>query len=121
MIPMLIRQNIKFGFFIVNQSNDGFDRGSTLVWAINKFYLTSMLIPDFGSLFNRAKLLNIGFDYTAKLNEFDCFIFHDVDLILQDDRAIYHCIEGVAQHYSGFIDKFAYKLLYQRIFGGITG
>ena len=80
-----------------------------------------MSIPSSWSLFNRAKLLNIGFDYAAKLNEFDCFIFHDVDLLLQDDRAIYHCVEGVAQHYSGFIDKFDYELLYDEIFGGITG
>ena len=29
MIPMLIRQNIKFAFFVINQSDDGF-KGSTL-------------------------------------------------------------------------------------------
>ena len=35
--------------------------------------------------FNRAKLLNVGF-YEAERDGFDCFMFHDVDLILEDDR-----------------------------------
>ena len=95
MIPILIRQNIKYGFYVINQSGN--------------------------ALFNRAKLLNIGFDYVSDLDEFDCFIFHDVDLILENDKAIYKCIDGVAQHYSGYIDKFDYQLLYKKLFGGITG
>ena len=34
------------------------------------------------------------------MNEFDCFIFHDVDLLLENDNAIYHC-EETPLHYSG--------------------
>ena len=65
MIPIFVRQNIRFKIFLINQID--------------------------GDLFNRAKLLNIGFKEARKENDFDCFIFHDVDLIVEDDRAIYHC------------------------------
>ena len=51
------------------------------------------------------------------LNEFDCFIFHDVDLLIENDLAIYHC-EEIPLHYSGYIDTFKYKLLYGSLFGG---
>ena len=54
------------------------------------------------------------------MGEFDCFVFHDVDLILENDRAIYQCKQRGAQHFSGFIDKFKYHLPYSRIFGGVT-
>ena len=97
MIPILTRQNNKFTFFVINQSS-----------------LAS-------SPFNRAKLLNIGFDLASNTSAYDCFIFHDVDLILENDRAIYHCENQAALHMSGFIDKFNYKLPYGRIFGGVTG
>merc|ERR1712037_956377 len=54
MVPILIRQNNHFSIYLVSQVHDD-------------------------SPFNRAKLLNIGFD-VAKKDGFDCFFFHDVDL-----------------------------------------
>ena len=47
-------------------------------------------------------------------------MFHDVDLILENDKAIYNCFndEKIVWHYSGYIDKFKYRLLYQYLFGG---
>ena len=64
--------------------------------------------------------MNIGFDQASKRKEFDCFMFHDVDLILENDKAIYNCFndEKIVWHYSGYIDKFKYRLLYQYLFGG---
>jgi len=93
MIPVLIRQKLTFRFYIINQTA--------------------------GSPFNRAKLLNIGFLEASQDYNFDCFIFHDVDLILEDDRCLYRC-DGTPQHYSVAIDKFHYRLPYRKIFGGIT-
>lgn len=97
MIPILTRQNNKFTFFVINQSSVA------------------------NAPFNRAKLLNIGFGLASNTSAYDCFIFHDVDLILENDRAIYHCEDQAALHLSGYIDKFNYKLPYGRIFGGVTG
>ena len=58
--------------------------------------------------FNKAKLMNIGFLEALKQYDFDCFIFHDVDLIPEDDRNLYTCPEQ-PRHMSVAIDKFKYK------------
>uniref|UniRef100_A0A7E4VAX9 Beta-1,4-N-acetylgalactosaminyltransferase n=1 Tax=Panagrellus redivivus TaxID=6233 RepID=A0A7E4VAX9_PANRE len=69
--------------------------------------------------FNRAKLMNVGFAEAMKVYDFQCFIFHDVDLLPEDDRNLYYCPEQ-PRHMSVAIDKFKYKLPYESIFGGIS-
>lgn len=94
MIPILIRQNVMFQFFVVTQTQN--------------------------SIFNRGKLMNIGFAEARKLNEFDCYFFHDVDLIIENDEAIYHCRTNPL-HYSGYINKWNYTLPSNWIpYGGVT-
>lgn len=41
--------------------------------------------------FNRAKLLNVGYLEALKEAKWDCFIFHDVDLVPENDFNIYTC------------------------------
>lgn len=41
--------------------------------------------------FNRAKLLNIGYLEALKDYSWDCFIFHDVDLVPENDHNLYVC------------------------------
>ena len=55
--------------------------------------------------FNRAKLLNIGFVETLKIAKLDCFIFHDVDLLPQNDFNIYACTHHPRHMYSA-VDTF---------------
>lgn len=59
--PILMRQQINYTLFVIEEISD--------------------------IKFNRAKLFNIGFQEAMKLDpSFQCFIFHDVDLLPEDDR-----------------------------------
>ncbi|KAH9374039.1 hypothetical protein HPB48_005308 [Haemaphysalis longicornis] len=61
--------------------------------------------------FNRAKLLNIGFEIPKKEYDYDCFVFHDVDLIPNYDKNIYACREN-PYHLSICLDAQRYKYAY---------
>ena len=80
--PFLMKQQIDYGIFLVEQTSDG--------------------------SFNRAKLMNVGFVEALKLYEWDCFVFHDVDLLPMDDRNLYNC-PSQPRHMSVAVDIFAYK------------
>lgn len=62
--------------------------------------------------FNRGILMNIGFIESLKTtsDKWDCFMFHDVDLIPEEDRNIYSCPE-TPRHMSSAVSKFKYKYL----------
>ncbi|KAI6171161.1 Beta-1,4-N-acetylgalactosaminyltransferase bre-4 [Aphelenchoides bicaudatus] len=69
--------------------------------------------------FNRAKLMNIGFAEANKLYKWDCYVFHDVDLLPENDKNIYSCPEQ-PRHLSVAVDTLDYKLSYVSLFGGAT-
>ncbi|XP_059142359.1 beta-1,4-galactosyltransferase 4-like [Physella acuta] len=94
LIPMMQRQKIDATFFVIEQA------------------------PP--TLFNRAALFNVGFLEASKLGNFDCFIFHDVDLIPLNDRNLYRCDEHPI-HFAVAMDKYEYKLPYKKYFGGVVG
>jgi hypothetical protein len=91
--PFLMKQQIDYGIYIVEQSAEG--------------------------SFNRAKLMNIGFVEALKVYDWDCFIFHDVDLLPMDDRNLYNC-PTQPRHMSVAIDTFKFQLPYSSIFGGVS-
>ena len=57
---------------------------------------------------NRGILRNIGFQEVDKLDTFQCFVFHDVDLIPENATNFYEC-EKQPLHLSSAIDSFHYK------------
>ena len=59
-------------------------------------------------IFNRAGLLNVGFLEASKREKFDCFIFHDVDLIPMDLCNVYKCGDK-PRHLAVAINKFKYE------------
>uniref|UniRef100_A0AC34Q3A7 Beta-1,4-galactosyltransferase n=1 Tax=Panagrolaimus sp. JU765 TaxID=591449 RepID=A0AC34Q3A7_9BILA len=69
--------------------------------------------------FNRGKLLNVGIIEALKTYDWNCFVFHDVDLLLEDDRALYSCSDQ-PKHLSAYMDKFEYKIPYDNYFGGVS-
>lgn len=93
MHPFLRKQEIDYTIFIIEQKGEG---------------------P-----FNRAMLMNVGFAEASKVRDFDCFIFHDVDLLPEDDRNLYTCPEQ-PRHMSVAVDVFKYKLPYSSLFGGVS-
>lgn len=62
--------------------------------------------------FNRAKLMNVGYAEAMKVYDWQCFIFHDVDLLAEDDRNIYSCPDQ-PRHMSVAVNKFKYKFVFQ--------
>lgn len=86
-------------------------------------------------LFNRAKLLNIGFVEAQKRYPTDCYIFHDVIILYQFQHANFHgdCFQvdllprslnnmyacsSMPRHLSSAIDVLGYQLPYRTNFGG---
>ena len=65
MHPILARQQLDYQVFLVEQADQ---------WP-----------------FNRAALMNVGVVEAKRLGNFSCFVFHDVDMLPEDDRALYKC------------------------------
>lgn len=72
----------------------------------------------FDKSFNRGKLLNCGFDYLK--DEYDFFIFHDVDMIPSDISSYYIKEDEKIVHLATNASQFNYNLPYNDYFGGIV-
>ncbi|KAK5969584.1 N-acetyllactosaminide 3-alpha-galactosyltransferase, partial [Trichostrongylus colubriformis] len=70
--------------------------------------------------FNRAKLFNVGYVEAKKLYDWECYVFHDVDLLPENDRNLHTCPTKNPRHLAVAVDKFHYKLLYAKMFGTST-
>jgi len=68
--------------------------------------------------FNKGAIYNIGFKETLKYDDYDCHVFHDVDLLCETDTNYYGCPNS-PMHLSVGIDKFNYTLSYNELIGGI--
>jgi hypothetical protein len=90
--PMLRRQQLDYRIYVVEQYGD--------------------------HTFNKARIMNIAFVEALKQYNFQCFVFHDVDLVPEDDRNMYSC-PTQPRHMSVAIDEMGYKLAYQELVGGV--
>lgn len=66
-------------------------------------------------LFNRGKLLNVGF--CEKQNDYDYFIFHDVDMI--PFKNVDYSYSKEICHLSRHVEQFNYKMPYETYLGGV--
>ncbi|XP_064606620.1 beta-1,4-N-acetylgalactosaminyltransferase bre-4-like [Liolophura sinensis] len=92
LLPLLKRQLLDFQIFVVEQIGN--------------------------TTFNKGKLMNAGFLEAIYFGDFHCFIFHDVDLIPEDDRILYRC-PRTPRHLSVAVDTLDYKLPYDKLVGGV--
>ena len=75
--------------------------------------------PVAGVRFNRAMLRNIGFAEAIKDRDWNCFIFHDVDMLPESDEIPYVCRDKPI-HLSAAVNTMNYQLPYSTIFGGVV-
>jgi hypothetical protein len=75
----------------------------------------------YNNTFNKGIVMNGCFKEILKLEpNTPCFIMHDVDLLLIDDRNMYSCPMH-PRHLSVAIDKFNFYLPYKALVGGVLG
>ncbi|KAM9788792.1 beta-1,4-galactosyltransferase 4 [Neosynchiropus ocellatus] len=91
--PFLQRQQLHYAIYVIQQAGD--------------------------VTFNRAKLLNVGYLEALKDRSWDCFIFHDVDLVPENDHNLYLC-DKQPKHLVVGRNATGYKLRYKGYFGGVT-
>ncbi|XP_076025012.1 beta-1,4-galactosyltransferase 4 [Genypterus blacodes] len=91
--PFLQRQQLHYAIYIIQQAGD--------------------------ATFNRAKLLNVGYLEALKDFRWDCFIFHDVDLVPENDHNLYFCSKQ-PKHLVVGRNATGYKLHYKGYFGGVS-
>lgn len=78
--PFLQRQLLEYKIYVINQTGT--------------------------EQFNKGATLNVGFIEALNDNpDWDCFIFHDVDLLPEDDRNLYHCTQQPRHLSIGTVDS----------------
>jgi N-terminal region of glycosyl transferase group 7 len=83
--PMLQRQQRDYAIFVVEQEGN--------------------------TSFNRAALMNVGFLEALQADDnFSCFVFHDVDLLPENDRNVYECAPQ-PRHMSHAVNTLNYRSL----------
>ncbi|XP_052684453.1 beta-1,4-N-acetylgalactosaminyltransferase bre-4-like isoform X1 [Crassostrea angulata] len=94
MHAFLMKQQLEYAIYVIEQSKD-FE-------------------------FNRGFLFNVGFKEALKDSDYDCFVFHDVDLLPENDHNIYTCPVDQPKHLSVILENWDYKLPYDANFGGVS-
>ena len=64
--------------------------------------------------FNRGKLMNIGFREALRIFPYKCFVFHDVDLLPEDDRINYGCKHSPMLSYGAVCSTICFKKAFKK-------
>ena len=60
-------------------------------------------------IFNKGIIMNVAFREALKRRStFDCFIYHDVDLLPENDYNVYECDPTGPRHLSPAVDELRY-------------
>lgn len=97
MHPFLQRQQLNYAIIVAEQTGEL----QFISCVLLNVLITSLLVftNAEGSLFNRGALMNVGFKEAQLLDNFQCFFFHDVDNLPENDGNPYSCPEdGKPRH-----------------------
>ena len=75
----------------------------------NAYYGVYLLEHDDDLLFNKGILMNSGFMEVQQEDDYDCFIFHDVDMIPENDNIVYNCSRQAPKLIASSINEFNYS------------
>ena len=72
--------------------------------------------------FNRGAIMNAAFLEARKLDNFTCYVFHDVDMVPETDLALYRCPASSREvlHLAVAVSRWRYRLTYPSYLGGIV-
>ncbi|KAK2151239.1 hypothetical protein LSH36_371g02015 [Paralvinella palmiformis] len=73
------------------------------------YYTIFVVEQIYPAVFNKASIMNAGYREATLADSFDCFIFHDVDMIPENDYNFYTCT-AQPRHVGSHCDKFNYKI-----------
>ncbi|KAL0281041.1 UNVERIFIED_CONTAM: hypothetical protein PYX00_002156 [Menopon gallinae] len=77
------------------------------------------VVEQYGNeTFNKGSIMNAGFIEAMKDEIYHCFIFHDVDLIPENDQNMYSCPQ-MPRHLSVAVNELKYMLPYPELVGGV--
>lgn len=72
------------------------------------------------ALFQKGPLLNAGFKHVVKEFNPDCVIFHEVNLVPEDGRNFYQCLNHSVLHLSPSQSHLKYRLPYRALLAGVV-
>lgn len=83
-----------------------------------RYYRIYVVEQAYNDTFNKGRIMNIGYQEASKDYDWDCYIFHDVDMIPQNDNNLYEC-GTQPRHLSPALDEMRYTLMYSTLVGGV--
>lgn len=69
-------------------------------------------------IFNKGSIMNAAFLEINKFDKFDCIIFHDVDMLMEDGRLMYNCVDS-PRHIGAMVQKYNYTFPCKCHVGGV--
>ncbi|GFS14686.1 beta-1,4-galactosyltransferase 1 [Elysia marginata] len=88
-------------------------------YSLTAYHLIIIIVQELPTTFNRGMLFNVGYLEALKSGDYNCFIFHDVDMIPTNDNCLYKCAYN-PRHFLSGVSKWNYRLPYHGYYGGVV-
>ncbi len=131
MHPFLTRQKINYGIYLIEPVKDiKFNRALLMNIGFLEAQKDAILTQNsfeynnnVNTINNNNNTNNLNLNKIKNMKSFwNCFVFHDVDMINEDVRVEYKCDKNYPMHYAVAVSKFGYSTTgyFAQYFGGIN-